>query len=119
MTIFTHKMFFGVATRILTLALFLVVGANAAFAQLTGYVTNRLDNTVSVINTATNTVVGTVPVGAFPVGVAVTPDNAFAYVVNTGDSTVSVISTATNTVVATVHVGNRPQLIAFTPKELQ
>jgi YVTN family beta-propeller protein len=36
-------------------------------------VTNDFSNTVSVIDTSTNTVVATVPVGARPFGVAVTP----------------------------------------------
>jgi YVTN family beta-propeller protein len=39
-----------------------------------GYVVNAVDNTVSVIDTAGNTVVATVPVGSLPVGVATTPD---------------------------------------------
>ena len=51
------KLFFGAAIRVLTLALFLVVfGASAALAQTRGYVANSFDTTVSVINTATNTV---------------------------------------------------------------
>jgi YVTN family beta-propeller protein len=67
------------------------------------YVTNAGDpfdvasGTVAVIDTATNTVVATIPdLGAF--GVAITPDGARAYVAN---GIVSVIDTATNTVVAT------------------
>jgi len=45
----------------------------AAAVNATGtrvYVTNALSNTVSVIDTFTNTVVATVPVGSFPEGVA-------------------------------------------------
>jgi YVTN family beta-propeller protein len=38
------------------------------------YVTNRWDYTVSVINTATNKVIATVPVGDYPYGVSVSPD---------------------------------------------
>lgn len=34
------------------------------------YVTNQGSNTVSVINTATNTVIDTVPVGVAPTGIA-------------------------------------------------
>ena len=41
-------------------------------------------------------------------GVAVTPDGAFAYVANQSGDTVSVIATATNTVTATVPVGDGP-----------
>jgi YVTN family beta-propeller protein len=72
---------------------------------------------VSVIDTATNTVVATVPVGSFPFGVAITPDGTHAYVTNQDSHTVSVIDTATNTVVATVPVGTEsaPREVAITP----
>ena len=46
------------------------------------YVTNNLSNTVSVINTATNTVTATIPVGANPFGVSVSPDGSKVYVAN-------------------------------------
>src|SRR5215470_5486086 len=75
-----------------------------AEAKPFAYVTNRMSDTVSVIDTATNTVVATVPVGRFPFGVAITPDGTHAYVTNNASRTVSVIDTATNTVVATVPV---------------
>jgi YVTN family beta-propeller protein len=111
------KHFLGVSVRVVTLALFLMVfGASAALAQTRGYVTNSIDNTVSVIDPATNTVVGTpISVGTGPRGVAVTPNGAFAYVANFGSNDVSVISAATNTVVATVPVGLGPNDIAITP----
>ena len=87
--------------RVAAIALFLVgFGTSTSFAQTTAYVTNRFDNTVSVIDTATNTVVATLPVGGTPAAVDVTPDGAFAYIANANDGTVSVINTATNTVVA-------------------
>jgi YVTN family beta-propeller protein len=67
---------------------------------------------VSVIATATNTVIGTIPVGLEPLGVAVTPDGSKVYVANSGDSNVSVIATATDTVVGSpIAVGNAP--VAF------
>src|SRR3989304_24158 len=81
------------------------------------YVTNSGTTTVSVIDTATNTVVATVAVGTNPLGVAITPDGARAYVTNSGGgaNSVSVIDTATNTVVATVGVGSSPFGVAITP----
>src|SRR5204862_426098 len=79
------------------------------------YITNLNDNTVSVIDTASNTVTATVPVGTFPNGVAVTPDGAHVYVANVLDGTVSVIDTASNTVTATVPVGLFPFGVAVTP----
>jgi YVTN family beta-propeller protein len=80
-----------------------------------GYVTNEFDNTVSVIDAASNTVVATIPVGTLPSAVAVTPNGAYAYVANQNGSTVSVIATASNTVVATIPVGRSPSAVAVTP----
>ena len=71
-----------------------------------------ISDTVSVIATATNTVVRTIPVGGNPIGVAVTPDGTHAYVANNSSDTVSVIATATNTVVATIAVGAFPLGVA-------
>jgi YVTN family beta-propeller protein len=81
-----------------------------------GYVPNANDNTVSVIDTATNSVVATInlPVGAIPKGVATTPDGTHAYVINDGNFTVSVIDTANNTVVTTIPADD-PSGVAITP----
>jgi YVTN family beta-propeller protein len=68
----------------------------------TVYVTNRGDNTVSVIDASTRTVTATVPVGKTPAAVAVDPGTHTVYVTNRGDNTVSVIDAATRTVSATV-----------------
>src|SRR5262249_60420038 len=79
------------------------------------YVDNLRGNSVSVIDTATNTVTATILVGRNPEGVAISPDGAFAYVVNNSDNSVSVIATATNTVVTTVSVGRLPGPVAVSP----
>src|SRR5208282_4097952 len=81
------------------------------------YITNANSGTVSVINTATNMVVGSpITVGNFPFGVAVTPDGSKVYVANQYDGTVSVIATATNMVVGSpITVGNGPVGVAVTP----
>ena len=84
-------------------------------AQRSAYVTNINSNTVSVIDTLTDTVTATIAVGTQPAGVVVTPDGAHVYVANFVDNTVSVIATATNTVVATVPAGTAPFAIAITP----
>ena len=82
------------------------------------YVVNTRAGTVSVINTATNTVIATIPVGVEPVTVAVTPDSTRAYVTNSASASVSVINTATNTVIATIPVGN-PRGIDVAPRRVQ
>jgi YVTN family beta-propeller protein len=56
-----------------------------------------------------------IPVGTTPIGVAITPNGAFAYVTNNANNTVSVINTATNTVTATIPVGTNPIDLAITP----
>jgi YVTN family beta-propeller protein len=61
--------------------------------EVGGKVVSEVGGTVSVIDTATNTVTTTVAVGREPRGVAVSPDSTRVYVTNSVDSTVSVIST--------------------------
>lgn len=79
------------------------------------YVTNRLDNTVSVIDTGTNLVTTTIAVGLEPAGLAISPDNSRVFVVNTRGNSVSVIDVALDMVVDTVAVGNGPESIAVSP----
>jgi len=81
------------------------------------YVTNVSDGTVSVIDTDTNQVVATIPVGASPTSLAASPDGATVYVVNRTANTVSVIDTTTKQVTDTVSItlppnesGSAPQL---------
>ena len=81
-----------------------------ALAQ-NAYITNLDANTVSVIDTTSNTVADTIPVGSRPGGVAVTPDGSTVYVANEGAYTVSVIAMASNTVTATIPGFSEP--IAF------
>ena len=97
------------------MALVASLSAGPARAAPFAYVANVSSNNVSVIDTATNTVVATVPVGKHPDGVAVSPDGKHAYVTNFASDSVSVIGTLTNTVEATVPVGVQPFGISVTP----
>lgn len=85
-------------------------------AQTVAYATN-FDDTVSVIDVATNTVVTTILAGNTPFGVTFTPDGSRAYVTNLFDSTISIIDTASSTVVATVALpaNSEPAFPAITP----
>jgi YVTN family beta-propeller protein len=80
------------------------------------YVSNLGSNSVSVLDTATNTIVKTVSVGTSPGGVAVTPDGAYVYVSNQGSNTVSVIDAASDKVVATIPV-TTPSAISIMPPQ--
>jgi autotransporter-associated beta strand protein/YVTN family beta-propeller protein len=77
-------------------------------------VTNAVSNSVSVINTATNTVVATIAGFSTPEGVVFSPDGTRAYVANSNGGNVSVIDTATNTVVgAPIPAGNNPAFLGI------
>ena len=71
------------AAALVTLALVaFAMNVSSVRAEPFFYVTNNGNDTVSVIDTATNSITATVPVGARPSGVAITPDGSFAYVVS-------------------------------------
>lgn len=79
------------------------------------YITNAGSNTVSVLNTSSNSVTATIPVGPNPVSVAVSPSGSRAYVTNAGSNSVSVIDTSALTVIQNVTVGGNPVSVAITP----
>ncbi|MBV8894676.1 MAG: YncE family protein [Acidobacteria bacterium] len=81
-----------------------LIAPTAAHA-IDAYITSSGGNTVSVIDTATNTVIATITLDRPSAGVAVTPDGSKVYIANGIADTVSVIDTATNTVIATIPVG--------------
>ena len=68
---------------------------------------------VSVMNTADNSVSAKVTVGERPEDIAFDSANNRMYVTNTNDDTVSVINTANNSVIATISVGDHPTDLAF------
>src|SRR5687768_17451651 len=77
---------------------------------------------VSVVNTSTNAIVQSIPVGVGcicinPNSIAISPDGARVYVTNELDDTVSVISTASNTVIATIPLGSgaQPTAVVVSP----
>ncbi len=96
---------------IVLVGILVLAGAAGASAAPFAYITNQGDMTVSVIDTATNTVTATVIVESSPTGVAVSPDGSRVYVANLGSNMVSVID-ATKTppaVIANVTViGSSP-----------
>ncbi len=104
------KSLFATIASVLTLSV-----AGVAQAQPFAYVANQSANTVSIINTANETVVATVPVGTGPRGVAVDSQGKRVYVANITSNSVSVIETVTNTVLSTIPVGTGPRALAVNP----
>jgi len=78
--------------------------AGAAYDPENGYlyVPDNGRSNVTVINTAKDTVVVTIPVGEDPFTPAYDPTDGDIYVPNEGSGSLSIISTATDTVVATI-----------------
>jgi YVTN family beta-propeller protein len=87
------------------LAVVATAPANAAGADGRAYVSNFGNDTVSVVDTATQSIVDTVAVGDGPQGITVNSAGTAVYVVNQNARTVSVIDTSTDTVSATVTIG--------------
>ena len=92
-----------------------VLFSGAALAGPKAYVGNFKDNTVSVIDTAKNTVVSTIPVAAGPHGMVISPDGRRLYVSSDGTSVLNLIDTTVDRVVKTIEVGKSPHGVALTP----
>ena len=70
---------------------------------------------LSIIDTATNTVIGAIPVGFGFQSITIAPDGTLAYVLGLGGSTIAVIDTTTNTVVDTITSFSCPANMAIAP----
>ncbi len=75
-------------------------------------------NSIYIISTRTNSVVGVIPIGNFPMSMAFTPDEKYLYV--TANSTVDgkevvVIDTQTRTITNRIPLTHGPTAIAITP----
>jgi|GEM_PF-735790 len=74
------------------------IPATAGFA----YVADLNSYLVSVINIASNQVIGRIDAGNSPKAVSVSPDGSRVYVGNTADNTITVINAATNGIITTI-----------------
>jgi YVTN family beta-propeller protein len=79
------------------------------------YAANRglFSNTVSIINTSSNQVVGEITIGNNPHSVAMSADGKRAFVSNTDSHSVSVIDTDQNATVGTIPTGQFPSGVAL------
>jgi len=77
------------------------------------YVTNRADDSVSVIDVSTNLVIDEIPVGATPEGISA--GGGEIYVTNDSSNTVTVIRELDLQIVGTVVVGAGPLGVAVSP----
>jgi YVTN family beta-propeller protein len=93
------------------------IGGAPALAQ-NAFISNNHDNTVSIIDVPSGTVIGAVPVGQAPEGITVAPNGTTVYVANTFGPSVSVIDAAQfpQVVTATIPIpGPTPTSVAISP----
>ena len=87
-------------------------GANGDIAFLPdssiAYLTNWSVGGVLLVDTATDTVVQTIPTAVNVIGASMTPDGTLLYVTNRNTGEVYIIDVGTNTIVNTVAVGGSP-----------
>src|SRR6516165_7674476 len=82
------------ATAVMSIVVFAVacfIGSAPGHAQKAYITGGEGTPTVTVIDTATDTVVAVLPAGSVPTSVAVKPDGSKAYVTNDGEATTTVI----------------------------
>ena len=79
------------------------------------YITNDVTESVNVYREIDFQPLTTLPTGAGPLAVAVSPDGKSAIVGNDGDGTVTILDTGVHTVRGTSTVGSNPAGIAITP----
>jgi RNA polymerase sigma factor (sigma-70 family) len=80
------------------------------------YVVNGGNGSLSVLDTRSDAVIGTIMVGKGPRAIALNPPAERLYVANGRDGTISVVNTRSDTVIATLPSGgNSPSAIAVQP----
>ena len=79
------------------------------------YVVNRDSNNVTVIDTSSNSALGTISVGSGPVAVGVDPTVHRAYVTNFSSNNVTVIDTTTNFIGGPIPAGSGPVGVGIGP----
>jgi YVTN family beta-propeller protein len=98
----------------------IAVGTNPISVAITpdgrkAFVVNMTGDSVSVIETATRSVVKTIPLTADAERIAISPDGKTAYVTVEGDEHVFVIDTETNGITGSFAVAPEASAVAFTP----
>lgn len=81
------------------------------------WVVNANSGTVSVIDTATDSVINTIAVGASPTGIALAENAGRGYVTNFVEGTVAVIDTAAGSLVDTIAIDAAPSAVAVSLDE--
>jgi PQQ-dependent catabolism-associated beta-propeller protein len=102
--------------RRLLLALLLLAGCHEATSRTgTIYVSDEASNVVHVIDAATLSARGAIPVGHRPRGLALSPDRRLLYVALGDDNRIAIVDLAQGRVTGTLPCGPDPETIALSP----
>lgn len=98
----------------------LILSCQMYASGVIAYVTNSGDDTISVIDTATNTVIDTISVDFFPTGIAASPGGDIVYAPMFSDDSIYAIDTSTNTIQNTISMpkSSKPTAVAVAPSGL-
>jgi len=119
----TTNMIVGAAITVDLAPASLAITPDGKFVYTINYVDgNPGTGTMSIIDTSTNMVVGTIPGFSGPFSIAITPNGKYAYVTNFGSNnftpvgkSVSVVNLTTNKVEKYIPLGTQPSGLALTP----
>jgi YVTN family beta-propeller protein len=102
--------------RVVALVLAILSGGPATGAAATLYVTNTRSDSISIVDTATFEVLGTIPLGrGKPNRVAFHPDGRSAWVVYDKSHDLGVVDAEARRLVRRVKIGGNPYNLAFSP----
>jgi len=95
----------------------LALSCPLTLAAYTAYISNGTANTISILDTATDTITGTISGVTNPRAQAITPNGRYLYVIQaTPANSIAVVDTSTNTLVTTITTNiNTPSDLAATP----
>jgi YVTN family beta-propeller protein len=88
---------------------------SSATSEPKAYVTNEKSNDISVIDTAMDKVVATMPVGERPRGIHLSPDGKRVYVALGDEDRIAVVDTTSLQVIERISAGSDPELFDISP----
>jgi len=100
-----------------SVALFALLASATPAAAHTLYISNEKDNTISVIDTVTDEVIKSIPVGQRPRGITLSKDHKKLYICASDSNTVQVMDVASGKIINTLPSGDDPEQFDLAPND--
>ena len=100
-----------------SVALFTLLASATPAAGHTLYISNEKDNTISVIDTVTDEVIKSIPVGQRPRGITLSKDYKKLYICASDSNTVQVMDVASGKIINTLPSGDDPEQFDLAPND--